>query len=240
MAANNEKKYGRTFFDLIAEHPKPTFFIFLAVLLFAVALIIFGIPFKVGSVEVGEKKSILHDTTVKTKTDTQYIEKSPISIKPIPTTTQTKNPAKKISVKMGDTIVTVQNQPANINTGTNNGIIGNNNEVRVNVNDKGRNLDDPFKEKLLEMIDHTFKENNKFNPCVKVYSVQGNPESLNLANQIQLFLQEKKLDVFNQVIQYQYSPSIKGVAIFFNFTPHIEIFNSEPKTNCVCIVVGNK
>ena len=72
MTANNDKKYGRTFFDLIAEHPKPTFFIFLTILLIAIALIIFGIPFKVGNVQVGDNKPVLHDTIVKTKTDTQY------------------------------------------------------------------------------------------------------------------------------------------------------------------------
>ncbi len=30
MTPGNDKKYGRTFFDLIAEHPKLTFFIFLS------------------------------------------------------------------------------------------------------------------------------------------------------------------------------------------------------------------
>ena len=93
MTANNDKKYGRTFFDFIAEHPKLTFFSFLTLLLVAVILIFLRVPFKVGGLEVGDKP-VIHDTIVKTKTDTQYIDKSPIVIKQAPQTRPTKDQTK--------------------------------------------------------------------------------------------------------------------------------------------------
>ena len=54
MAANNNKPYGRTFFDFIAEHPRLTFFSFLTLLLVTVVLIFLRVPFKVGSLEAND------------------------------------------------------------------------------------------------------------------------------------------------------------------------------------------
>lgn len=225
MTANNDKKYGRTFFDLIAEHPKPTFFIFLTILLIAIALIIFRVPFKVGNVEVGDNKTVLHDTILKTKTDTQYLVKSPIVIKQAPQTRPTKDPTKSISVKSGDTIVTVQNQPANINTGTNNGIIGNNNDVKVNVSEIQRKLDDPSKQKLLQLINEAFENNkNITDSTIEVSALSGNNEAFNFATEIVKFLKQQNLKVANSIGQFQRSPPIKGVAIGFGFDrKHVEI-----------------
>lgn len=123
---NYEKKYGRTFFDLIAENPKFTFFIFLSLLFIAILLIFFRVPFKVGNVEFGDNKQVVHDTITKVKTEILYVNNqkvAPLSKKG----TLKKENSNKITLKSGDTIVSVQDQSANINTGTNIGIIGNNN-----------------------------------------------------------------------------------------------------------------
>mgnify|MGYP001258084537 CR=1 FL=1 len=170
----DDKKYGRTFFDLIAEHPKLTFFTFLTLLLVAVALIIFRVPFKVGNLEVGDNTKVIHDTIVKTKTDTQFVDKPPVVLKKAPQVRPTKDPTKSISVKTGDTIVTVQNQPANINTGTNNGIIGNNNDVKVNVNEIQRRLDNNSKQRLLQLINQATEENKNASDCIQVSAIMGN------------------------------------------------------------------
>jgi len=217
MTANNDKKYGRTFFDFISEHPKLTFFSFLTLLLVAVILIFLRVPFKVGGLEVGDKP-IIHDTIVKTKTDTQYIDKPPIVIKQAPRTRPTKEPNKSISVKTGDTIVTVQNQPANINTGTNNGIIGNNNDVKVNVNEMQRKLNNLSKQRLLQLINEAFEKNkNITDSTIEVSALSGNNEAFIFATEILKFLQEQKLKVGNSIGQFQQSPPVKGVEIGIGF-----------------------
>jgi hypothetical protein len=227
MAANNNKKYGRTFFDLIAEHPRPTFYVFLVILLIAIALIIFRIPFKVGNVEVGDNKSLLRDTIVRIRTDTLYIDKPPIVIKPAPVTRQTKDPTKSVSVKSGDTIITVQNQPANINTGVNNGIIGNNNDVKVNINEIQRKLDDPSKRQLLSLIYRTIENKNVTDSCIAVSAMGGNNEALIFATEILQFLKQQKFKV-NGIGQFQQSPVVRGVEI------GTDRFNKK----CVTIKVG--
>ena len=227
MTESNDKKYGRTFFDLIAEHPKPTFFIFLTIILIAIALIIFGIPFKVGNLEVGDNKPILHDTIVETKIDTQYINKSPIVIKSAPITRQTKDPTKSISVKSGDTIVTVQNQPANINTGTNNGVIGNNNDVKVNVNEIQRKLNEPSKQQLLKLIYQTIETKNITDSCIELSAMAGNNEAFVFATEIAQFLKQQNFKI-GGIGQFQRSPVVKGVEI------GADRFNKK----CVTINVG--
>ncbi|MBL0145396.1 MAG: hypothetical protein IPP48_06200 [Chitinophagaceae bacterium] len=226
MTANNDKKYGRTFFDFIAEHPKLTFFSFLTLLLVAIVLIFLRVPFKVGSLEVGDKP-VVHDTIVETKTDTQYIDKSTIVIKQAPPTRPTKDPTKSISVKSGDTIVTVQNQPANINTGTNNGIIGNNNDVKVNVNEIQRKLNEPSKQQLLQLIYQTIEQKNITDSCIEVSAMAGNNEALIFATEILQFLKEQNLKA-SGIGQFQRAPVVKGV----------EIGASQFNKKCVTISVG--
>jgi hypothetical protein len=158
---DNDKKYGRTFFDFIAEHPKWTFFTFLFVVIILTCLVIFGVHFKFGNIEVDIKKDVLHDTIIKSKIDTHFIVKNPI-IKS--TTTLKQLTRKRISVKSNDTIVSVQSQPANINTGTNNGIIGNNNNIKVE--EKQRTLSQIDKNRILFGIDSLISANNSKTKCI--------------------------------------------------------------------------
>lgn len=74
---NNNERTGRTFFDLIADHPKKTFFL---VLFLLVGIILLGQSkhLKFGPVEIGDKE-IIHDTVIRTIHDTilstKYITK---------------------------------------------------------------------------------------------------------------------------------------------------------------------
>lgn len=131
MAINNDKNYGRTFFDVIAEHPKLTFFSFLGLLMIAITLIITKVPFKVGTVELGSN-SVLHDTVVITKIDTVFKAQPALKTPLISSTVHAEDPRNKTIVKSGETFVSVKDQPANINTGTNNGIVGNNGTINNN------------------------------------------------------------------------------------------------------------
>lgn len=120
MSSNNDKKYGRTFFDWISEHPIITFISLLFLLAIIIILVYLKVPFKVANVEVGEQKSLVHDTIILKRLDTVHIENREANKR------LAKKDVTKISIKQGDTSITLGNQPVNINTGTNNGIIGNN------------------------------------------------------------------------------------------------------------------
>lgn len=240
MAKKNDKKYGRTFFDLIGEHPRKTFFIFLSILIVAIFLIIFKIPFKVGNIEVGDKKQIIYDTIKQQQQqDKSIITDYPKLVKQV-NTFRPKGNLNKVSVKSGDTFVKVQNQPSNINTGTNNGIIGNNASVNLNIGEVQRKLDEPFKQDLLTLINKGFNENKVNDHCIIVFAQQNNQEAINFSLQIQSFLYAKALSVHNEIIQYSYSPPIKGVMVSFGFKPHMEISNGNHKDNCISIIVGSQ
>lgn len=214
METNNNKKVGRTFFDLIADHPKPTFFIFLALLLIAVLLIIFRVPFKVGNLEVGENKPlVVHDTIVKTRTVTQFIDNHETLTKAKQTIKPSKEPVKSVSVKQKDSIISVQNQPANINTGTNNGIIGNNNDVKLNVKERQRTLNNQAKQELIYLILETIERKKITDSCIIISSASGSNEALTFATEILEFLKSNNLNVSNNIGQFQRSPPVKGVEI---------------------------
>ena len=126
---NNQKKYGRNFFDVIAEHPKWTFYIFLIIVLLVVLFAFLKVPIKIGDFEIGQNKSIIHDTVIKTKIDTEFVEKKSVINKPNHNETKLQ---KKISNNSENTFVNTPNQSKNINTGTNNGIVGDNGTINNN------------------------------------------------------------------------------------------------------------
>lgn len=214
METHNDKKVGRTFFDLIADHPKPTFFIFLTLLLIAILLIILQVPFKVGNLEVGESKlSVIHDTIIETRTVTKYIDRSESLTKFKPAIRPAKEHVSSVSVKQTDSTISVQNQPANINTGTNNGIIGNNNDVKVNVSEIQRRLSNEFKQKLIYLILETIELKKIPESFIVVSSTSGNNEAFTFATEILGFLKSNNLNVSNDIGQFQRAPPIKGVLI---------------------------
>ncbi len=220
----NDKKYGRTFFDFIAEHPKWTFFTFLFVVFVLACLVIFGIHFKFGNLEVDNKKNVLHDTIIKKKTDTQYIDKSPIIIKSTPTIRQPKITEKSVSVKSNDTIITVQNHPANINTGTNNGIIGNNNNVKVE--EKQRTLSEIDKAKILFEINTLKSANKSKTNCLKFAITANNKEAYLYGSEMAVFLQSKGFEI-SEISQAFFAPPVFGAEMRLN-----------EEKNCIDIFIG--
>ncbi|PJJ10303.1 hypothetical protein CLU83_3705 [Flavobacterium sp. 1] len=126
MTDNNEKKYGRTLFDVIAEHPKWTVYIFAILVVTIILLAFLRVPIKIGDFEVGQNKSVIHDTILKTKVDTLFVEKKTIVNKPnfnVPKLQKEKSKNIMSSTPTGQT---------NINTGTNNGIVGDNGTINNN------------------------------------------------------------------------------------------------------------
>jgi hypothetical protein len=218
MTEVTDKKYGRTFFDLIAEHPKFTFFTFLGIIVIVIVLMFLRIPFKIGNVEFGNEESAIHDTIINTKTEKEYIVNNPISVKTEPPKNLKKVNGKKISVNSGDTIVSVENQPANINTGTNNGIIGNNNDVKINVKQRQRMLNTLFSNKIVQAINETIEKNNVSDFFIDVAGLAGNNESLIFATEIFQFLKRQNYKVTDRVGQFQISPPFQGIQIDFDST----------------------
>lgn len=95
---------------------------------------------------------------------------------------------KTISVKTGDTSVVVEGQPAIVNTGTNNGIMGNNNSVTVNPKPT---LNADEKRQLIAYVDKKLKEYEKDKTtCIYVIAPVNspNPETKSFAYDIERFL----------------------------------------------------
>lgn len=220
MNKNEEKKYGRTIFDLIAEHPKYTLAILIILFLTVILFALLKIPMKMGELEVGEKPKVTHDTIVKTTIDTQWVKVEPQSIK------TDSRPVKKIeNPKPAKDTVVVINEKSNVNNGVNNGIIGNNNDVKINVNEIHRKLDDASKQRLLDLIGKVIRDNSLTeNSEVMVMSQMSDSEALAFAREIQNFLKQKNLKINDDIGQFQSSPIVAGVSIGFNkFEKKVEV-----------------
>ena len=104
----NQRVYGRTLYDVIEEHPKGAFFIFLLSLVVVITLIILNIPFKIGKFEVGVKKEIVRDTILNHDTIfvTKFITKETRSQK---ADTQTTINVKSYNQKGGQTANQITN-----------------------------------------------------------------------------------------------------------------------------------
>jgi hypothetical protein len=126
---NKEKNVGRNFFDVISEHPKMTFIIFLLILFIAIGLIFLKIPFKIGSLEVNPKEITASDTIkqvdIKKNEEPKLIEKI-IHEKVKPANKDVLHVNKNSGINTG-----VIGQK-NINSGINNGIIGDNGTINNN------------------------------------------------------------------------------------------------------------
>lgn len=224
---DKSKKFGRNIFDVISEHPKMTFIAFLAFILAIIGVFCFviykGNSVKIAGFEVTPEKKVLPDTVIKVERETVLVEKPKIITKYI----EPKKETPSTKVQKGDTIIEVKNQPANINTGTNNGIIGNENHVNLNVKEVQRQLDEPTKGQLLELIGEVVRTKNlDKNACVMISSTANN-ESFNFARQIETFLKSKGYKVGGLIGTFQQSPPIIGAEIGF-------------ENKCVSIKVGYK
>lgn len=134
MTENNDKKYGRTFFDLIAEYPRSAFAIFIVILLVAFSIIIFK-PVKVGNFEIGNKSATIRDTIKIIQRDTILaVRIDTIFLKGNSTNDQlskkhSNQETSSTVLKTKETDINLKDQPANINAGINSGIIGDNGTI---------------------------------------------------------------------------------------------------------------
>ncbi len=206
----NQKHTGRNLFDLIAEFPKATLFIFLTIVVLLVFIIIRGNSLKVGNVEIGNKSN-LTDTLIQVKPETIIV------VKPIPSSpTPLLKKGKKTSIKSGDTSIIVENQPANINTGSNSGIIGNNNTINLNQEKKIELKEDDKRQLIALLRQELEKLPKEKNRRVVVAAMFGNGRSIELAQLIFEYLKREHYNVgegIDQVAGTFNGPLPKGVEI---------------------------
>lgn len=206
---SDQQPFGRTFFDLISEHPKKVFVIFIIIL---IIIIILKIPVRWGELQVNSEPKIIYDTIVKEvrKTDTIRVT----DYKP----TISKKKKAEISVEDSTSKISVQNQPANINTGTNNGIIGNNNNLNVKVDEKQRKLSVESKKKLIDLISQIREQRKDVitENIIEVSSVSGSREAFLFATEIIDYLKSINYNVGKSVGQFQRHPVINGVLVEFD------------------------
>ncbi|MFD0991010.1 hypothetical protein ACFQ1R_12955 [Mariniflexile jejuense] len=160
--------------------------------------------FKIGKVPdtlfIEKKVVIPADTVYKERIVTKYVE-----IPKIEKTTKVKN---------SDTEIEVTNQPSNINTGTNNGILGNNNTFN-NITERPIELNNNDKINLINGVNSELKKTtNEKAKKIIVDGMLGNARSLQMATLIQEFLKSKGYDTGNGINQSVPSNPVKGVFIF--------------------------
>lgn len=220
MIPRNTNKVGRTFFDLVAEHPIKSYSLTGLIVLVIGGLILIGKSMQIGNVKVNANKEIIHDTILQPNSEKQYIDKPITIIKSMPYSNQ---PIRKIeskilpltTIKIGDTIIST-NYPSNINTGNNNGIIGNGNAVNVNVSEVQRILSLKTKNELLNIIKSEFAKRNKNkNCCIQIGSLMGNNECFNYATEIFEFLKSEKFNVNEDIGVFNRQPPVIGVLVGF-------------------------
>lgn len=215
---------GRTFFDFISEHPKSAFGIFIVLIIIIVLLLLLKIPITYKDFEVGKISEMnISDTSAASNPETLYVE-VPI-VKTLITNTQVEpNSEVVISQTNIDTSIIVRNAPANINTGTNNGIIGNNNEVKITSKAPQRKLDDSNKQVLLNLI-RELKISKKLPDTIliEVFVIPAHDEANILAKEILAFLKTQNINVKNEVIESIRMPTPKGVEVSF-YARHIAIW----------------
>tara|TARA_R110001583_G_scaffold170982_1_gene324434 strand:+ start:60 stop:710 length:651 start_codon:yes stop_codon:yes gene_type:complete len=194
---------------------------FVLLILFVVIIIILskGYSIETSYFKIGKVPDTLFiEKEVKLPADTIYKEKVVTKYVDIP------EKKKTTQVKNSETEVKVNNQPANINTGINNGILGNNNTFN-SINEKPIILNDVDKKNILLLVNEAFskipKESKKE---IKIMAMLGNSRSIQLADLIEEFLKKEGFNVSDSS-QGIWSKTLKGVEIF-------------PQNNIVRINIG--
>lgn len=179
--------------------------------------------FKVGRIP----DTLFIEKMIELPPDTIYKEKIVTIEKPKIVTKYIEAKKEEVNTKVqkGDTIIEVKNQPANINAGTNNGIIGNENTVNIDVDKVQRKLDEVTKMQLVQMINIVIKE-KKLDPnhCVQISSIS-DTEAFNFAKELESFLNSKQYNLIGGLGTFQRSPPIIGVGIGFD-------------NDCIAVQVG--
>lgn len=210
----NPRNYGRTPSDLIAENIKPVVIAIGSICLLFFILIICGYPVKVGPLEFNINELTKTDTFIVQEVDTLYIEDPNFRVKKNDPVPRRKDQTTKIT--RGDTIIEVSNQPVNINTGNNTGIIGNDNTVNVELKNVQRNLNDSSKKELIELIHGVMKSNNKDDKCTILVSSISDSEAMHFASEILSFLKSSGYNA-QGIGSFQQFPQVIGVSVGFQF-----------------------
>lgn len=220
--AINKKQVGRTFFDWISEHPKTTICFGLLLCTILLFSIFYRLPFRIGNVEFGNSNNIIHDTIIKNKVDTivinQKINENHRDI------FERNNKNNKLKVR--DNEIINSNQPSNINTGINNGIIGNDNKVNV-VNEKPLEFNEIDQQKLIYLINEQFKKLPIENrDCIMITTLLGNQRSFKLGQIIIDYLKRKGYKFpDSNIAQGVFTDTPNGIGIFVkDGCVHIDIY----------------
>jgi predicted AlkP superfamily phosphohydrolase/phosphomutase len=182
-------------------------FIFSVIIGLLVFFIIRGNSLKIGNVEIGSKPNST-DTLIQVKPETIVVEKPVI----LPSNSSIKK-MEKTSVKSGDTSILVNNQPANINTGSNSGIIGNNNTINVGQEKKIELKADDKKNLIVLLNKELEKLPKEKNKRVEVTAILGNERSTELAQLIFEYLKNEKYNVNVGINHAVFINAPKGVEI---------------------------
>ncbi|HZV68669.1 MAG TPA: hypothetical protein VFG10_03965 [Saprospiraceae bacterium] len=218
----NQNKSGRTFSDLVAEHPLRILTGALFILIFAALLIwlisILNYKVKVSNIEISPQNSTLIDTH-RIQTD---------AIKLTPTSKPTLSRVDFITTipksKHENEQAKVPNSPYIINTGINTGIMGSNNEVQVNLGKPARELDQIHKKDLLNLLGRYLNAFPVRDSCVQISSVFGNDDASTLAREVRSFLEQNKFKL-GIITASLTDPPLIGTEVSYDTVQHCIIIN---------------
>jgi hypothetical protein len=173
------------------------FLIVLTLLLTLVILIMlndYNVSFSPFKLYKQPNEVVVHDTIIRSialPAETVKVE--------VPKTIQSSPQKGKTKITTPKEVIETQ-QPSNINTGTNNGIIGNNNQVSLR---RKPNLDEAFFKNLLRHIKGGFQRYNlETNHCIEIIQEWDDPHSSDVANKIQKFLKDQGFNVLDTIAPF--------------------------------------
>ena len=141
---SNDKKTGRTFFDLISENPKASIAIFFGVVILIILAVLYGVNIKVGNVEVRQKVNV-PDTVIRVVHETLTIKEPKPEIKQIPNT-QLQGASKKPSEISAKNVLNGNVSGGNVHVGDEYGL-----KPRENTNEIINEVKHRLKDKTLQI-----------------------------------------------------------------------------------------
>lgn len=204
---NNEKADKQMNFWMFLDKNK---YILIAFILIVILIILFRgysieTPyFSIGKVPdtlfVEKEVQLPQDTIFEEKIVTKYVEAP--------------KKEKSTNVKNGETEIEVKDQPANINTGSNSGIIGNNNTVN-NFGEQPIGLNEADKRELIKLVNIELRKLPKnVVPKISVVGTTGNKRSMELAKLIWEYLKSEGYHLEGSVSSAMFfGDNLEGVKI---------------------------
>ncbi|MFI0430617.1 hypothetical protein [Mariniflexile sp. HMF6888] len=203
--SNNDKSKPMNFWQIL---DKIKYFVLAALFIIIIIILSKGYSIETSYFKIGKVPDTLYlEKEIKIPSDTIYKERVVTKYVEIP------KKDKSTSVKNSETEIQVNNQPANINTGNNSGILGNNNTV--NVNEKPLVLNDVDKQQLITFLEQIIKKNSlKPDVCIEISGLGSDSRSFQMAGIILDFLKSKKYNA-DGISQKWYNKPMKGIEIIY-------------------------